>query len=288
MIYLLIVSVIWSLSFSLIKGYLTELDPYFVSFFRLLISLIVFLPFLQLKKLNSRIFFHLLLIGGLQYGFMYTAYINAYQYLQAFQIAILTIFTPFFVVLIYDLWSKEFVPIHWIKAFAAIIGAGIILYSDKISLGFWKGILLIQISNFLFALGQVYYKNIVKQNNYKDQKQSFAILFLGSVIVSGFFSYFFTDYGKFTLGTNQILVLLYLGVIASGLSFFLWNYGVTKSNAGTIAIMNNLKIPFGVIFAMVLLSEHVNIFQLLAGSLFFVFGLFLDRIIKQFKVKMNI
>jgi drug/metabolite transporter (DMT)-like permease len=102
MIYLLVVSIIWSLSFSLIKGNLTEVDPYFVSFSRLLISFIVFLPFIRIRRVKYSYLIHLLVIGALQYGLMYTAYINAYQYLKAYEIAVLTIFTPLFVVLIYD------------------------------------------------------------------------------------------------------------------------------------------------------------------------------------------
>ena len=273
MIYLIIVSIIWALSFSLIKGSLTSIDPNFVAFFRLFVSLIIFLPFLRIKQIKTNLFFHFLLIGALQYGFMYLAYIYSYQFLQAFEIAILTIFTPIFVVIIFDLWGKEFVVINWVKAILAIFGAGIIVYSSNTQIGFWKGILLMQLSNLLFALGQVYYKKILEYENNVNHKSNYVIIFFGATLVTSIFSYFNTDFTLLKITSEQWLILIYLGAIASGLCFFLWNYGVVKVKVGKVAVLNNLKIPLGVIFAVWLLNESVNYIQLIIGSLFILLAL---------------
>lgn len=91
MLYLLIVSLIWAFSFGLIKGNLTGLDSNFVSFARLLISFIVFLPFLRLKLVNKNLSLKLILTGALQYGLMYISYIYSYQYLKAFEVALLSL-----------------------------------------------------------------------------------------------------------------------------------------------------------------------------------------------------
>ncbi len=278
MIYLIIVSIIWGLSFSLIKGSLTSIDTNFVAFFRLFVSLIVFLPFLRFNKIRKHLYFHLLLIGILQYGFMYLAYIYSFQYLQAYEVAILTIFTPIFVVIIFDLWVKEFVLINWLKAFLAILGAGIIVYSETTQIGFWKGILLIQISNFLFALGQVYYKNILKNEKEVNHPSNYAIIFLGATAVTANFSFFTTDFNTLMISTEQWLILVYLGAIASGLGFFLWNYGVIKVEVGVVAVLNNLKIPLGVLFAIILVNESVNYIQLILGSAIIISALFLQKL----------
>jgi drug/metabolite transporter (DMT)-like permease len=34
-------------------------------------------------------------------------------------------------------------------------------------------------------------------------------------------------------------ILVWLGVVASGLGYFMWNYGATQVDAGTLGIMNN-------------------------------------------------
>jgi drug/metabolite transporter (DMT)-like permease len=273
MAYLIIVSIIWSLSFSLIKGSLTSLDSNFVAFVRLAISFLVFLPFLRLKKNSKKLFFHFFFIGIIQYGFMYLAYIYSYQFLKAYEIAILTIFTPIFVVIIFDLWIKKLVFLHWIKALLAIIGAGIIVYTDTTAIGFWKGIALIQISNLLFAFGQVYYKKIIEMDSTSDHKSNYAIIFMGAVFVTGIFSFTTTDFNELVISTEQWITLLYLGTVASGLGFFLWNIGATKVEAGTLAVMNNLKIPLGVIFAFLILAESVNLFQLFFGTIIILLAL---------------
>ncbi|MFM7261548.1 MAG: hypothetical protein ACKO3W_13190, partial [bacterium] len=48
------------------------------------------------------------------------------------------------------------------------------------------------------------------------------------------------------LTTPQWLTLIYLGVGASGVGFFLWNVGATKVAPATLAVMNNAKVPLGV------------------------------------------
>lgn len=274
MIYLIIVSIIWALSFSLIKGNLTSIDPFFVSFIRLFISFLIFLPFLRFKNIDKKLLPHLLIIGIIQYGLMYIAYIYSYQYLKAYEIVILTIFTPIFIVITFDIWGKKFKSSNWIKALLAIIGSGIILYSENTEIGFWKGILLIQVSNILFAIGQVYYKKLVVKNSFIEQRDNYAVIFLGGTFITGIFTFAATNFIELEVSINQWLSLLYLGGIATGLGFFLWNVGVTKVNDGSLAVMNNLKIPLGVIFAVLILNESFNLIQLSVGSIFILIALF--------------
>ena len=273
MIYLIIVSIIWALSFSIIKGTLTNIDSNLVSFIRLGISFLVFLPFLKFKKINKKLIGQFIFIGFIQYGLMYVSYIYSYQFLKANQIAILTIFTPIFIVLIYDLWEKRIRIIHLISALLAVVGAGIIIYSDKTSVGVWKGIVLIQISNLCFAFGQVYFKKILEKNANIKPIQIFSFLYFGAIIISGLFSLTFTDFSTITISANQWLSLIYLGIVASGIGFFLWNVGVTKVEAGSLAVLNNLKIPLAILFAFILLDESIDLIKLIAGSVIIVIAL---------------
>ncbi|MCB9247358.1 MAG: EamA family transporter [Ignavibacteriales bacterium] len=266
MIYLTIVSIVWALSFSLIKGNLTSLDSNFVAFARLLISFLIFLPFLRIKTISQKIVLQLMLIGAIQYGIMYTAYIYAYKYLQAYEIAIMTILTPIFVVLFSDIWNKKIKPLNWIAAVLTILGSAIIIYSESARIGFWKGVLFIQLSNICFAFGQVYFKKISEKYKTLKPLNIFAILFLGAIIVTGVFSFSTTNFSNLQIDQNQLLTLIYLGAVASGVGFYFWNLGVTKVGTGTLAIMNNLKIPLGVLFAFLIVGEKINILQFAIGS----------------------
>jgi len=282
MIYLIIVSIIWALSFSIIKGNLTNIDSNLISFIRLGISFLIFLPFLNLKTVNKNLLAKFIFIGSVQYGLMYVSYIYSYQFLEANQIAILTIFTPIFVVIIYDLGELKVKTIHLLTAMLAVAGAGIIIFSGKTSIGFWKGILFIQISNLCFAFGQVYFKKILEKYTQIKPVQIFSVLYLGAVIVAGFFSLVFTDFTSVSISANQWLSLIYLGIVASGIGFFLWNTGATKVEAGSLAVLNNLKIPLAVLFAFLILSESIDLVRLTIGFIIILLALFVNE--KSFSV----
>ncbi|VAX26169.1 MadN protein [hydrothermal vent metagenome] len=267
MLYLLLVSLIWAFSFGLIKGNLVSLDSNFVAFVRLLISFLIFLPFLKIKELKQEYIWKLLLIGSIQYGIMYATYIYAFKYLAAYEVVLFTIFTPIYVNVINDLLTKKFHAGYFITALLAAIGTGIIL-NDKISSSnVITGFVLIQISNLAFAFGQVYYKRVMKNISAVKDWNIFALLYLGAVIVTFILSIFTTDFTNMNISSTQIYTLLYLGAIASGVGFFLWNYGVRKTNIGTVAIFNDLKIPLGVLVSIIFFGESAKIQNLVIGGL---------------------
>ena len=48
----------------------------------------------------------------------------------------------------------------------------------------------------------------------------------------------------------QWWTVVYLGLVPSGLAFFLWNVGATRVGVGALAVMNNLKVPLAVAVAL--------------------------------------
>jgi drug/metabolite transporter (DMT)-like permease len=81
--------------------------------------------------------------------------------------------------------------------------------------------------------------------------------------------------------SKQWVALIYLGVIASGVSFFLWNVGARKTDAGTLAVMNNLKIPLAAIVSLTVFGEEVQWTILLAGILIFIVACVFPRVFKK-------
>ena len=65
----------------------------------------------------------------------------------------------------------------------------------------------------------------------------------------------------------QWWLLAYWGVIASGVCFFLWNYGARRVTPVKLAIMNNLKIPLAALISLLLFREQPNMFLLALGCL---------------------
>jgi len=59
---------------------------------------------------------------------------------------------------------------------------------------------------------------------------------------------------------------VYLGVLASGAAFFLWNLGAVRVSTGTLAVMNNAKLPLGVAVSLLVFGEKTDLARLLFGG----------------------
>ena len=274
---LLIVSLLWSFSFVIIKGTLTTLDSNFVSAVRLLLAMVVFLPSFRWRGLNTRIASRLMMIGAVQFGVMYACYIASFAYLPAYMIVLLTTTTPLFVVFFDMALSRRNVPNFWLAAVLAV-AAGALLRFQGGGLAFnWRGVALVQASNAAFALGQVVYRQIARRLPDEHPQSSFALLYAGGAGICLAASLFTVEWGTLTVSPMQWGMLGYLGIVASGLCFFLWNRGAVRVGAGTLALMNNLKIPLGVIVSIVMLHEAFHAGILMLSLALFLLALLVSR-----------
>lgn len=265
MLYLIVVSLLWAFSFGLIKRYLAGVDSAFVTTIRLGLSLIVFLPFLRLRGVSVRIGLTLAAIGAVQFGVMYLAYIESFRYLHAYEAALFTITTPIFVTLLVDCFERALRPRALIAALLAVVGTGIIVVKStdlKLTLA---GLALVQLSNVAFAFGQVFYRRLRKQHAALKDREIFALLYAGAVVVA--VTALLGRGVSFNLTTSQLWTLVYLGVVASGVGFFLWNKGAVQVKGGTLAVMNNLKVPLAVACALFFFGESANLPRLVASLL---------------------
>ncbi len=279
MFYLLLTSFIWAFSFPLIGHSLASVDSYYQAAFRLLASLLVFLPFLRVKNVSLPIALKLGAIGFVQYGLMYIFYLKAYRYLAPHEVALFTIFTPFYTALTHDLLTRRFHPLFLATACLSIAGTAVIKYTELARPGMLYGILLVQASNLCFAWGQIYYREVMRKNPRLTNTGVFAFLYAGAFIAPALWLIFHPALLQTTLQPSQFLVLLYLGIVASGLAFFLWNAGARRVDAGALAIFNNLKIPLAIAVSLLVFHEKANLPRLLIGGGLVVLALLLNEIL---------
>ncbi len=266
--YLLFVSIVWAFSFGLIKNQLAGLDANLVAAVRLLVSLLIFLPLLRVKGLPRNIRIKLILTGAVQYGVMYVTYIYAFQYLQAYEVALFTIFTPLYVTLINDLLRRRLQWISLAAAVLAVLGTVVVKLGGVIGADILSGFLIVQVSNLGFAFGQVYYKEVMAElpaGGFKN-RQVFALLYLGGFLTAALSAAVFTPWHTQVITWSQFGVLLYLGAVPSGICFFLWNVGARKVQSGTLAVFNDLKIPLAVVVSLVFFGEQTNVINLVVGG----------------------
>ncbi len=283
MIYLLLVSLIWAFSFGLIKTNLTSIDPVIVTGLRLFIASLVFLPFLNLRKLDRRLNWKLTIIGSIQFGLMYLFYNQSFQYLKAFEVALFTIFTPFYVASISNIVERKQNYFYIMTSAIAIIGTAIVVQTGFNRPGMISGFVFVQLSNLCFALGQVLYRKLMRSQPDVRDVEIFAVPYLGGFLTALLVSPFFVDWSKVAITTTQWWNLVYLGALASGFGFFLWNYGARRTNIGALAIFNNLKIPLSIMISLLFFNEKTNLLHLLIGGAIILVSLLLNEFLERRK-----
>lgn len=264
--YLLAVTVLWAFSFSLIGVYLAgKVDPYFSAFLRVALATLVFLPFIKFKNITARVKFKLMAIGAIQLGLMYGFYYNSFIYLTVPEVLLFTILTPIYITILNDIFIGKFNKNFFITASIAVAGAFTIRFSH-ISSDYIFGFFLIQGANLCFAVGQVTYKRLIKQLGDIKQHEIFGWFFIGAFILATLLYALLGDPNKLPTTVTQWGVLIYLGIMASGIGYFIWNKGATIVDVGTLAVMNNLLIPAGIIVNVLIWNKEADIIRLVIGG----------------------
>lgn len=282
MIYLGIVSLLWAFSFGLIGSSLTSADSFLVATIRLACATLLFLPWLRIKIIGKFDCLRLISYGAIQFGLMYVCYMKAFQYIPSHLVALFSILTPLYVVLINDARQKQFSGRYLLAALLSVLGAASIKAKSMPSGDFWTGFGLMQIAGISFAYGQVAYRDWKCQHVKISDRTGFSLLCLGGMICAGIFSYFWTDWNTINITLFQWKSILYLGFIASGLGFFLWNKGAALSTPGTLAAFNNAVVPLAVlcslfIFDEIKSSDNETISRLAMGSILIIGAVFIAQ-----------
>ena len=275
--YLLAVSFIWAFSFGLTKGKLAGLDSAFISVARLALALLVFLPFLRFRGLTLRLAAALVTIGAVQFGLMYLALNESYRYLRAYEVVLFTITTPIFVTLLADAFDRTLRGRALLAAALAVAAAALITARSPDIRLTATGFGLVQLSNLAFAIGQVLYQRVRRGSPALRDRDVFGLLYAGATAVALGALLLREAPLSVTLTTTHLWTLLYLGVLASGVGFFLWNVGATRVSSGVLAVMNNAKAPLGVACSLVFFGEAAPLGPLLASLAVFGGALWLVR-----------
>lgn len=288
MIWLLLAALLWGPSFGLIPILLGEpgMNANSLAFLRLVYSLVLFLPLLRVRVIARRKRVALIGVGAIQFGMMYVLLNLAYGYLRNYEVAMLTVFTPIYVTLFDAVFLRKPPPVVSMGCvLLAVAGAGVIQFARPESPGFWTGFGIMQASNLAFSFGQVAYKRMLPGLKRFGDMHVFGWMYLGAVLTAGLAWVCWENPLPVlaelrNMSTRGWLILLWLGLVPSGLGFFLFNHGALEVDTATLSIFNNLKIPLAAIIVMVFFAgwtyiEHWPRF--LAGSALMLAALILNE-----------
>ncbi|WP_372972568.1 EamA family transporter [Marinobacter sp.] len=274
---LILVTVLWAFSFSLIGEFLAgHVNSDFAVLSRVLLAALLFLPVTRWAGVPGRLKLGIMVTGALQFGITYLCLYRSFAYLSVPEVLLFTVFTPLYVTLIDDALYRRFSPVALLAAAVATLGAGIIRY-DGLSQDFLTGFLLLQLANFTFAAGQVGYKHLMQAFPLPVPAwRTFGYFFFGALVIAAPSFIVFGDAGRLPATGLQWGVLAWLGAAASGLGLYLWNRGACQVDAGTLAVMNNMLVPAGLLVNLLIWNREADLLRLFVGGAVIAFSLWVN------------
>ncbi|UQY36911.1 carboxylate/amino acid/amine transporter [Pseudomonas fulva] len=277
--YLLAVTVLWAFSFSLIGEYLAgRVDSDFAVLARVAVAALVFLPFTLWRGLPRRLLAGFWLAGALQFGVTYLCLYRSFQVLTVPEVLLFTVLTPIYVTLLDDALARRFSPWALVAALVAV-GGGVVIRFERLEGEYLVGFLLLQLANLTFAAGQVLCRQLLmRYPTEQPLHRFFGHFFLGAMVLVLPSFLLFGNPDKLPSTALQWGILLWMGLFATALGLFWWVKGSVKVDAGTLAVMNELHVPAGLVVNLLIWNRDADLPRLALGGAIILASLWLNRL----------
>lgn len=263
------------------------LHPLQTSFLRFLLGGLVLLPFalIRMKKREAKLTLRLVgetsllgfvnivvSMGLIQYGLLYTT---------ASTSAVIFSSNPVFVALFAWLILSEKIAGYKIIGMTVGIAGVIILFSDRLGISFASaaGPMLILGSAVIFALYTVLGKRLTMKGTDSLIMTSFSFI-AGSLMLLPAMLVIKVPVLSFDAG--MIPLILYLGIMVSGIAYMSYFYGLANVNTSTGALVFFVKPVLAAVFSVIILHESLNA-RFYIGTAVIIAGLAMSVLIKARK-----
>ncbi|WP_028999992.1 DMT family transporter [Azohydromonas australica] len=276
--HLIVVTVLWAFSFSLIGQYLAgKVDSDFAVLMRVAIAAAVFVPFTVWRGLPRRLVGGFWLAGALQFGVTYLCLYRSFNVLTVPEVLLFTVLTPIYVTLIDDALEGRFNR-RALLAAAVAVGGGTIIRFHRLEGSYLLGFLLLQLANATFAAGQILCRHLLARHRTEvPLHRFFGHFFLGALVLALPSFVLFGDWAKLPQTPVQWGVLAWMGLFATALGMYWWVLGSTRVDAGTLAVMNELHVPAGLVVNLLIWNRDADLPRLAAGGAVILASLLINR-----------
>ena len=73
-------------------------------------------------------------------------------------------------------------------------------------------------------------------------------------------------------------VLVFLGLVSTALGMYWWNKGACLVTGGTLAVMNNLHVPVGLLLNLLIWNQHEPLGRLFLGAGVILLAVWISRL----------
>jgi drug/metabolite transporter (DMT)-like permease len=267
---LVAVTIFWGSSFVSSKLVLETMPPMLLAFFRYLFAFITlfifFIIFEKDKKLNKQDYKHLVLSSSIGIFIYFIGEYNALNYISASTASIIVSLLPMFMLVTNFFVFKDKITLFKVGVILlTLVGVVMVVQADFRAM-FNESLIGYSLMVMGVAAWVVYSLSTVKmrKNNSNIKvityQSGFALILFTPFAVSNLNIVTQLD---FNLWTN----IIYLGVFASGLAFYLYVYSLKVLGTLPVSIFGNTVPVVTVITGFIFLQETLTLIQLLGGSI---------------------
>ncbi len=272
----ILTTIIWSGNYVIARGISQQVPPVSLAFFRWSTATICIAPFAWRKFTGER----KLVMANAKYmlwsaitgvAIFNTLIYLAGHYTSAINLALIgTTSAPVFAAILAAIFLKEHIGIFKTTGMIICITGILFLLSrgnwqQLAQLRFGKGDVLILLSAFCFAI----YNTLVRKKpaGISPINFLFVIFVTGTLILLPFYLYESAHSAAVPWNKNIVVIILYLGIGNSVISFLSWNAAIARLGASGTALFGNLIPIFSTIEAIIFLGEKFLTIHLISGVL---------------------
>ena len=271
---LLLMTVVWGLSFTILKKVLgNQLSPIYFVFLRFTLASILIFPFCigRMKRLGRDGILGGVLVGAFLFlGF--AAQSVGIQYTSASKSAFMTSLAAIFVPMFLLMHKREFPgAVNGMAILAAMFG--VYLLTDPAGSGWNKGDFLTLLCAAAFG-AQIYILGIVVRR--RDFLAITMVELITTMILSAAFLPFEEIRSQVT--ANSIAAVLFLGILGTAGTFLVQNWAQQRTSAVKAGLIFTAEPVFAYMFASAFLDDHFDPLQKTGGAIIVLAVIFSELI----------
>ena len=272
----LIVTVIWSSTFVIVKFALESLGPLTIAGMRYTLGALALFPFLILRKENKKpisrdLWLRMTLIGISSYTIGNGALFWGLKYIPATTGSFLMGLIPLLVMIGGAVFLQE-LPSRWqiVGVFVSLVGSGI-FFSGGLESGEPQGMIILAVGLVGFMSFSLLGRGIARERSLDTLSLTIYPLIIGGLITS-FIAFGFEGFPTFT--GRSFWAVVWLALINTSLGYVLYNHALRDLTALEMNMVMNLTPLFTALLSWILLRERLAVIELL-GMLVMITGVVL-------------
>lgn len=283
-LFALLATFLWSVNMVIASGVKEHIPPIGLAFWRWTVACVVLTP-LALRatitdfKIVKKHIKYLLLTAILGISIFNTLIYFAGKTTSAFNLSLMAISIPLFIIGISRIVFKEKVSNLAIAGIITIITGVLVLISKGsldalLRINFAFGDLLMLLACFFFAC----YTLLVRKKPKELEPKVFlySVFVIGTLILLPFYLWENTYLEKVVIDSKTLLIISYVGIFASLVSFYLWNEAIGLIGTSKTAVIYYLIPIFSGILAYFFLGQSIEFIQIISMAII-VLGLLITN-----------